>query len=339
MSINKIECFKMLEALQEDEHDAAELKGIITEMQSEEYADSGVVEFGLANEDSQEDVKTGENWYLQHVLVRKDVLPSEIQNELIDVYQKSSSPKEREKALEALIESNQKLVFSIAKSYNGQGLDLDDLIQEGNIGLYRAIQKFDTSKNSVLSTYATWWIRQAIAKAVRDTRTTIRFPVHIHEKVYKYRHILIDCERNGMQIPSDEDLAELLGCSVDKLKEIIHCSNLMETVSLSQPINNDMNPDAEILAIKDLIPNADVQEFENGETDIVESVHNEMKQILSPKAYDIMCRRYGIGDYLEKETLEKIGKAYGMSKEGVRQIQMRAERKLRKSKKFKSLMN
>ena len=222
-----------------------------------------------------------------------------------------------------LIEANLRLVISLAKHYQGCGLSFQDLIQEGNIGLIKAADKFDVEKGFRFSTYASWWIKQAISRAIADQSRTIRIPVHMTENISKVKKVERDLTTKLNREPSLEELASALSLSVEELVEIK--SYMMDTTSLDIPVGDEDDGTTVASFVEDIkFTNPADTIAKESDAEVVDAVLGT----LSEREADILRRRFGIG-FNHPMTLEDIGKEYGLSRERIRQIESKALRKLR----------
>ena len=254
--------------------------------------------------------------YAKHILSTKKRISPQRRADLEQIVA------EGEAARAHLLEANLRLVVSLAKRYTGRGMPLLDLIQEGNLGLIRAMEKFDYAKGFKFSTYATWWIRQAITRGMADQSRTIRLPVHLVEQVNKLARIKREMHQQLGREATFEELAAESGIPANKIEELLDHSR--DPVSLDMPVGAD-----EEAPLGDFIEDAEAISAEN--TVVTTVMHSDVREVLATlekREQQVITMRYGLDDG-QPRTLDQIGRRFGLSRERVRQIEREVMAKLR----------
>ena len=299
---------------------------IISENPSDDEEDSDTSNEGLSKDLT---INDPVRMYLKEIGQIK-LLTTEEETELADRVAEGD-----ETAKAVLAEANLRLVVSIAKRYVGRGMLFLDLIQEGNIGLMKAVEKFDVTKGYKFSTYATWWIRQAITRAIADQARTIRVPVHMVETINKLARIERQLTLELNREPTEEELSEKMGTTVEKIRDIYKISQ--EPVSLETPIGEE-----EDSHLGDFIPdetNMSPEDFAVNE--LLKDEISEVLLTLTEREEKVIRLRFGLEDGRPR-TLEEVGQLFGVTRERIRQIEAKALRKLRhpsRSRKLKDYLD
>ena len=307
------------------------LEGLNVEI-VENYAQNIEIDFPLPAEEERESALSAEGIsiddpvkvYLKEI-GRVALLSSDEEVELA-IRMANGDPYARKR----LSEANLRLVVSIAKRYVGRGMQFLDLIQEGNLGLIKAVEKFDHTKGFKFSTYATWWIRQAITRAIADQARTIRIPVHMVETINKVKKVSSQLLHKNGHEPTAEEIAKEIDMSVDKVREIMRVAQ--EPVSLETPIGEE-----EDSHLGDFIPDDDAPAPADAASHILlKEQLSEVLHTLTPREEKVLRLRFGLEDGRSR-TLEEVGKEFNVTRERIRQIEAKALRKLRHPSRSKKL--
>src|SRR3989338_1208044 len=296
---------------------------VFHEEKAREYDEKKKVELELEEASTSDSVQM----YLREI-GRYPLLSSEEEVELAKKIEKND-----EAARQKLAVSNLRLVVSIAKKYVGRSANLTllDLIQEGNIGLFKAVEKFDYKRGYKFSTYATWWIRQAITRALADQGKTIRIPVHMVETINKYQQVVRRLVQDLGQEPLPEEIASEMGMEVDKVRHIQKISQ--ETISLEAPVGDE----DEDSSLESFIPDDDsISPSTSAARKILKSYIDEIIADLTPREQKILDMRFGLDDGVT-HTLEEVGKVFTVTRERIRQIEAKALEKIRQHHKLEKL--
>lgn len=324
-----------------DEPDAEDLEEIEEELDDGEYSDAltDVLEAGgglldMAAAEVEEEAKNKDKKYDSVQMYLKEIG----EYDLIDAKKEVELAKKIEagdlEAKNQLARANLRLVVSIAKKYVGRSPDLTllDLIQEGNIGLFKAVDKFEHEKGFKFSTYATWWIRQAVTRALADQSKTIRIPVHMVETITKYKQVVRQLSQNLGRYPMPEEIAEEMELELEKVHHIMQIDQV--TVSLETPIANDNEEGKSTLG--DFIDNEQssgdriLSPEEEADKEMLRKQILEILDGLSDKERKILEMRHGLSDGIF-HTLEEVGKEFGVTRERIRQIEAKAHERIRNS--------
>ncbi|MFW0871041.1 MAG: sigma-70 family RNA polymerase sigma factor [Patescibacteria group bacterium] len=324
-----------------EEPDLEDLEDLEEELEEEGYSDTltEILETGgglldMAAAEAQEEEKNKDKKYDSVQMYLKEIGKYDLIDAKKEVELAKRIEKGDEEAKNELARANLRLVVSIAKKYVGRSPDLTllDLIQEGNIGLFKAVDKFEWEKGYKFSTYATWWIRQAVTRALADQSKTIRIPVHMVETITKYKQIVRQLSQHLGRSPMPEEIAEEMELDLDKVHHIMQIDQV--TVSLETPVANDNEEGKSTLG--DFISNESsagdrlLSPEEEADQKLLRKQILEVLDTLSDKERKILEMRHGLEDGIF-HTLEEVGREFGVTRERIRQIEAKAHERIRQS--------
>jgi RNA polymerase primary sigma factor len=310
-----------IEIIEEDENEEENVKNVLVDQEEEIEGDDFEELFADAELQMYDNISLGDpiKIYLKEISNIELLSPSR-ERQLAMRAQKGDK-----KARDELIKANLRLVISIAKRYTGRGLSFLDLIQEGNIGLIKAVDKFDWRKGFKFSTYATWWIRQSITRAIADQARTIRIPVHLVETINRMNRVIREYLQEHGEYPTTEELAKIMKKPEEKINEILMSAR--DVLSLNSPISSGTGDDEES-ETGDFVSSEDTTPEEEAQKMILRERIEEVLDTLSTKEALVIKMRYGLLDGKQK-TLEEVGQYFNVTRERIRQIETKALRKLR----------
>lgn len=287
--------------------------------ETEEVIEKGTIDLDVQKAIDDKNLSDSVRSYLWEI-GKYELLSAEDEQRLFREYAETASSTVRN----TIVNHNLKLVVSIAKRYTGLGLPIQDLIQEGNLGLMKAIEMFDVEKGFKFSTYATWWIKQAITRAISDKSKTIRIPVHMNEKIYVIKKFIREyTDEHGIP-PTDEIICAECDVTPESLASVQQLQG--DVVSLDTRIN-----DEDDATIGDFIPDSGTCiESEVMNSELHRELIRAMDTVLTPKEKDVLMMRFGLEEGGEYRTLEYCGERFGVTRERIRQIEAKAIRKMRK---------